>query len=45
MQGPSEVGACLVIVNAPVGRSGDVNEVFAAFDADYPGAILTDFKG
>ena len=41
--GPSEVRVCLVHVQAPVARSDDVNEVFEAFERDYPGSILMDF--
>jgi hypothetical protein len=42
--GPSEIGVCLVRVQAPIARREHVNEVFEAFERDYPGSILMDFK-
>lgn len=44
VEGPSEIGVCLVTVNGPLDRSDDVERVFAAFDADNPGSILMDFR-
>jgi hypothetical protein len=44
VRGPSEVGVCLVVVKAPINQSEDVNEVFGAFNRDFPNSILMDFK-
>jgi hypothetical protein len=43
VEGPSQVGVCLVRVHGPFAVSDDVNMVFEAFERDHPGLILRDY--